>query len=117
MKVLGDAFCLHASNNIFQDQCYMNIRILCYPLSRTFEKGKLFETSPQRTSFFSNFSRMDDFSDIQVAEKVRDVVKWPTDTAEIDYVDPHDNSKLEYPHTVIVFFPGNPGLAGWCVRV
>ena len=23
---------------------------------------------------------------------------------------------LEYPHTIIVFFPGNPGLAGWYVE-
>lgn len=63
---------------------------------------------------------MNRFPDIQVAEKVRNIVKWPTDTVEIDYVSPKGNSttnniSLEYPHTIIVFFPGNPGLAGWYV--
>ncbi|CAB9517800.1 chromosome 2 open reading frame 43 [Seminavis robusta] len=56
-----------------------------------------------------------DYSDIRVVEKVRDVLKWPTDTVEIDYVDPNDSSKVEYPHTIIVFFPGNPGLVGWYI--
>ena len=62
---------------------------------------------------------MGEYDNIRVEEKVRDILKWPTDTAEIDYRDPSDpsnNNKLECPHTIIVFFPGNPGLVGWYVR-
>lgn len=55
------------------------------------------------------------YDNIRVKETVRDILKWPTDTAEIDYIDPNDPSKVECPHTIIVFFPGNPGLVGWYI--
>lgn len=51
--------------------------------------------------------------DIRVEDRVRTVLGWPTDTVEIDYVGPNNTTKQEQPHTVIVFFPGNPGLVGW----
>ena len=60
---------------------------------------------------------MEDSSSIQVSEKVRDIAKWPTDTVEIDYwhsvKSANQKCNLEYPHTIIIFFPGNPGLSGW----
>lgn len=56
--------------------------------------------------------KKEDFADIRVEEKVREVLGWPTDTVEIDYVDPV-KSEPEQPHTIIVFFPGNPGFVAW----
>ena len=56
---------------------------------------------------------MDAYSNIRVEERAREVLKWPTDTVEIDYTDPHDTSLVDSPQTILVFFPGNPGLVGW----
>ena len=56
---------------------------------------------------------MGEYDNIRLEQKVVTIPKWPTDTAIIDYVDPNDPSKVECPKTIVVFFPGNPGLVGW----
>ena len=56
---------------------------------------------------------MTDYDNIRVQEKVRTILNWPTDTVEIDYIDPKDSTRVERPHTILIFFPGNPGLVGW----
>ncbi len=39
---------------------------------------------------------------------------WPSDTFSIDYYVPfHDDVRIDVPHTVLVFVPGNPGLIEW----
>jgi sulfur carrier protein ThiS len=62
----------------------------------------------------------DEYSRIRVEERLQDILQWPTDTVEIDYlhddiVSENDGVSVESPHTIIVFFPGNPGLVKWYI--
>ena len=68
-----------------------------------------------------------DNDNIHVETRVQNILGWPTDTVEIDYINaaPDTNGgrecsssrttrhghhhSLECPHTIFVFVPGNPG--------
>jgi len=61
---------------------------------------------------------MNEYS-VKVVERRREICAWPTDTFEIDHyqynLDSPPSSTPIYPHTVLVFVPGNPGCAGWYI--
>lgn len=52
---------------------------------------------------------------LRVTREVRTVLGWPSDTFAIDYHATRDAHTPEFPHTVLVFVPGNPGLTEWYV--
>mmetsp|Transcript_13628 Transcript_13628/g.25598 ORF Transcript_13628/g.25598 Transcript_13628/m.25598 type:complete len:381 (-) Transcript_13628:5328-6470(-) len=63
---------------------------------------------------------------VKVAHIRKEICGWPTDTYEIDtYNNNHVSSSLfEHdpllpvnPHTVLMFVPGNPGCAGWYIKM
>ena len=53
---------------------------------------------------------------VSVNESRREILGWPTDTFEIDRLDGPDESS-QYPHTVLLFIPGNPGCTGWYISM
>lgn len=59
---------------------------------------------------------MNEYS-VKVVERRREICAWPTDTFEIDHynLDSPPSSTPIYPHTVLLFVPGNPGCAGWYI--
>lgn len=58
----------------------------------------------------------DEYSTIRVEERVREILHWPTDTVEIDYFAENGSQAVDdSPHTILVFFPGNPGLVKWYI--
>lgn len=53
---------------------------------------------------------------LQVRERLITLCGWPTDSVEMDYYSSSpssSSSKPDLPHTIVVFFPGNPGCIGW----
>ena len=54
----------------------------------------------------------------KILDSVQLICGWPTDLSSIDYYD-YDVTKSGYrndpvyPHTIIMFVPGNPGCIGW----
>ena len=81
----------------------------------------LFTTTLSRQVRQLNRQMNESADDVIVTERVRNVVIWPTDTVDIDHncstahSASDNNTFSDYPHTIIIFFPGNPGLAGWYV--
>jgi len=55
---------------------------------------------------------------VKVVERRREICSWPTDTFEIDhYRNTPTSSTAIYPHTVLMFVPGNPGCSGWYIAM
>lgn len=57
---------------------------------------------------------------MKVVERRREICSWPTDTFEVDHykhtTTPTSSTPM-YPHTVLMFVPGNPGCAGWYIAM
>ena len=55
-----------------------------------------------------------------VREEVTSILGWPTDTVAVDFVKqssaPSRSPRIDCPHTIIIFIPGNPGCVGWYTR-
>ncbi len=50
---------------------------------------------------------------VKVKEFEREICSWPTNNFEIDHYDSDLNR--QYPHTVLMFVPGNPGVSEWYI--
>jgi pimeloyl-ACP methyl ester carboxylesterase len=48
---------------------------------------------------------------LRVTRNVETIMGWPSDTFSVDFRAGHDLQN--FPHTVLVFIPGNPGLVEW----
>ena len=62
----------------------------------------------------------------KIKKQIRKLCEWPTDLVSIDYTTscPASSSYrasfgnlCRYPHTVIMFVPGNPGCVNWYVKM
>jgi hypothetical protein len=56
-------------------------------------------------------------NDLKIEKHVKQICGWPTDVASIDYhrVKSMKQSNKCFPHTILMFVPGNPGCIGWYI--
>ena len=72
-----------------------------------------------------NVEEAESKASVQIINHEQEICKWPTETFAIDHYhyreDEDDPELLEptiiYPHTVLMFVPGNPGCAGWYISM
>lgn len=54
-------------------------------------------------------------SSVIVKENKTEICGWTTHTYDLDHYDSGDGNDPKYPHTVLIFVPGNPGCVGWYI--
>ena len=76
-----------------------------------------------------NVEEAESKASVQIINHEQEICKWPTETFAIDHYhyrededdNPNSDPELEptmiYPHTVLMFVPGNPGCAGWYISM